>query len=97
MRLLGREVLDAGKRRHSLSRSRLDAWAEEIRLADWRNHAELKRKYPKASIVEDRKVIFDIGGNRYRIVALVDYVEQALLVLWFGTHAEYDRIDVRRL
>ena len=59
----------------------------------WSNPEDVKTSYPKASILKDGRVIFNIKGNDYRLVAALQYRAGALMIRFFGTHAEYDRID----
>ena len=59
--------------------------------------AELKRRFPKASIVDAERVVFDIGGNKFRIVAKIWFPGQAVWIKFIGTHREYDDIDVEAL
>jgi mRNA interferase HigB len=75
-------------------KSALDAWFQEVRSAAWRSPAELKRAYVSASIVGDDRVVFNIKGNDYRLVTVIDYTRQVVFIKWIGNHAEYDRIDV---
>lgn len=65
--------------------------------ADWRTPADVKRAYSNASIIDDERVVFNIKGNAYRLVAAIDYVRQTLFIKWIGAHAEYDKIDVRKV
>lgn len=57
----------------------------------------MKSRYPSASIIPGNRVVFNIRGNRYRLVAEVDYRRRALSIRFVGTHAEYDRIDAREV
>jgi mRNA interferase HigB len=59
----------------------------------WRNPEDVKASYPKASILKASRVIFNIKGNDYRLVAALQYRAGVLVIRFFGTHAEYDRID----
>ena len=61
----------------------------------WKNSAELKQQHRTASIISAERVVFNIKGNEFRLVVAVDYDHGVVLVLWLGTHREYDRIDVR--
>jgi mRNA interferase HigB len=65
--------------------------------ADWKNSADLKLGCRTASIVSSERVVFNIKGNEFRLVVAVDYDHGVILVLWLGTHGEYDRIDVRQV
>ena len=73
----------------------LDSWFSIASRAAWKNSAELKEQSRSASIVSGERVVFNIKGNDFRLVAAIDYGHQFLLVLWLGTHREYDRIDAR--
>lgn len=77
--------------------SALRAWFHEVRAATWRNSGELKASYRTASIIDSERVVFNIKGNDYRLVAAIDYESQILFIKWLGTHAEYDKIDVRTI
>ena len=81
-------------RLQSLVKAQLDAWYAMVSRAAWRNSAELKQQHRTASIVSAERVVFNIRGNEFRLVVAVDYGHGVVLVLWLGTHREYDRIDV---
>lgn len=78
-------------------KSSLDAWYREVDKADWNSSAQLKRDVGAASIVTSERVVFNIKGNEYRLVAAVDYRGKIVLVIWLGTHREYDRIVVEEV
>jgi len=78
-------------------KSHLDAWYAEAAAATWKSSAELKKQYSSASIVSAERVVFNIKGNEYRLVVAINYSYQVLLILWLGTHREYDRIDVEKV
>jgi mRNA interferase HigB len=65
--------------------------------AAWKNSAELKREKQTASIVSSERVVFNIKGNEFRLVVAVDYKNGVVLILWLGTHREYDQIDVKQV
>jgi mRNA interferase HigB len=65
----------------------------EARAAVWKDPSAIKRRYRHASFLADNRVIFNIGGNKYRLVAHVNYDFQIVYIKFVGTHAEYDRID----
>ncbi len=75
----------------------LDAWFHEVQRAGWRNSAEVKRSYATASIVSADRVVFNIKGNDYRLVAAIDYGRQIVFIKWIGTHRNYDKIDARTI
>lgn len=72
----------------------LEAWYALVRKAHWASSAELKEQFRSASIVSSQRVVFNIKGNDYRLVAGINYQAQSIFIKWLGTHAEYDNIDV---
>jgi mRNA interferase HigB len=72
-------------------------WYAAISNAAWSNFADVKATFNSADYVSNGKIIFDIGGNKYRIVALIGFRNQRVFILFVGTHADYDRIDVATL
>ena len=73
----------------------LDAWFEEVKRAKWKTSADIKVSYASASIVGADRVVFNIRGNRYRLVVAVNYRNGIVFIKWLGTHKAYDKIDVR--
>ena len=76
--------------RHPNSEQPLKAWFAEVQAADWRNPQGIKRRYGHASFVADNRVIFNISGNKYRLVARIRYDYQLINVRAVMTHREYD-------
>ena len=77
-----------------LFKRHINSWYAVVHRARWANSAELKQELRSASIVSARRVVFNIKGNDYRLVAEINFEYQVLFVKWLGTHKEYDRIDV---
>ena len=71
----------------------LEAWYKLARKANWASSAELKEQLRSASIVSAQRVVFNIKGNHYRLIAGINYQHQSIFIKWIGTHAEYDQID----
>jgi mRNA interferase HigB len=99
MIVIGTDVVEnylAGRAAHKgikASRSQYQAWLDIVIRANWRSPEDLKASYPKVSILKAGRVVFNIKGNDYRLVAAVQYRAGALAIRFFGNHAEYDRID----
>ena len=93
MRIIARRTLRHFWERHPDSEQPLRAWFAEAQAADWRNSQAIKRRYRHASFVADNRVIFNIGGNKYRLITHVNYDFRIVYIKFIGTHAEYDRID----
>ena len=100
MRIIARSTLTrfiaklAGREDQHAVKFALDSWFQEVRSAKWKTSADVKASYAHASIGADR-VVFNIKGNAYRLVAAVDYRRSIVFIKWLGTHGAYDRIDVR--
>ncbi|MFO0593829.1 MAG: type II toxin-antitoxin system HigB family toxin [Myxococcaceae bacterium] len=73
------------------------AWFKEVEKASWKSPAEVKKLYRSADFVGDGRIIFNIGGNKYRLVVWVKYSIELVLIKWVGTHSAYDAIDVRTI
>ena len=75
------------------AKGELDAWYAEAKAADWATPTEVKSKYGNASILKDGRVVFNICGNKYRLVVWVNYEYRTIYIRFFGTHKQYDAID----
>lgn len=90
MKLLGKQILYDFKEQHADARSQIESWEAEVEEAQWSTPADLKRRYPKASFLKNRHVVFDICWNRYRLLVQVTYKISIVLIKKIGTHKEYD-------
>lgn len=79
--------------RYQDAKGPLEAWHAEALKAVWLTPHDIKAQIGSASIVSDSLVVFNIAGNKYRLVVDVDYTRQAMFVKFVGTHAEYDKLD----
>jgi len=75
----------------------LQAWISEVKFTDWDSASELKLKYRNASIINNKRVVFNIKGNEYRLIVDIEYKLKIVFIVWFGTHTEYDKIDVKEV
>jgi mRNA interferase HigB len=103
MRVIARRTLRdfvaarAGHKDHAALKGAIDAWFDEVRKADWRSTADVKRRYASASVVSGERIVFNIKGNDYRLVVAVDFERRIVWIKWIGTHAEYNRIDAKEV
>ncbi|MCX7064452.1 MAG: type II toxin-antitoxin system HigB family toxin [Proteobacteria bacterium] len=93
MRVIARRALRDFWRRHPAAEQPLKAWFAEVQAGKWSHPHAIKRQYRHASFVGDNRVVFNIGGNKYRLVVHVNFAIGVVLIKFVGTHAEYDRID----
>jgi mRNA interferase HigB len=91
LRVIGRGCLDAFCHRHADVREQIKAWLAEVEEARWCKPTDIKERYPSASLLENNRVVFNLKGNKYRLIAKVSYKNQVVRVMKVGTHAEYDR------
>lgn len=70
----------------------MKSWVDEVKTADWSMPADIKEQYRSASILKNRRAVFNFKGNDYRLAVSVAYRYQAVYVKFIGTHAEYDAI-----
>jgi mRNA interferase HigB len=96
MRIISRKALRQFWERPQFADSEqpLRAWFREASRADWKSPAEIKDVYRSASIVGNDRVVFNIGGNKYRLVVRVNYAYGIVYIRFVGTHRQYDRIVV---
>jgi len=73
------------------------AWYRHTVSADWPDPSEVKRDFRNASILKDGRVVFNIAGNKYRLVVWVNYVYRVVYIRFIGTHAQYDKVDVQTI
>ena len=71
----------------------IEAWFAEASKANWRTPQEVKAQFRSASILKGGRVVFNIAGNKYRLVVAIDYERQACFMKFIGTHEQYDSID----
>lgn len=93
MRIISRRRLVEFWNSHPDAEQPLRAWYAEIRKANWKSPAEIKATYRSVSILSDNRVVFNIKGNTYRLVVIVEYSQGKMFIRFVGTHAEYNRID----
>ena len=82
-------------RKYKPAAESLKAWVFEVRYSTWNHANELKSKYRNASIISSKRVEFNIKGNDYRLIVDIEYKLKIVFIVWFGTHDEYDKIDVK--
>ena len=90
MKLLGKKLLHNFKEAHADAQSQIESWEAEVEETQWNNPHDLKSRYPKASLVKNQHVVFDLCWNKYRLLVQVNYKNGIVLIKKIGTHKEYD-------
>jgi mRNA interferase HigB len=94
VRIIARRTLLHAWGRYRDAENPLKAWFKEVEVAHWAGSEDVRRQYRTASIVGDERVVFNIKGNSYRLVVAINYAAKIVFIKFFGTHAEYNKIDV---
>jgi len=95
--IINRKTLLAYAEKYPNAKNALFEWYYEFLSAEFKNFHELKTAYGNASLVGDDRVVINIMGNHYRLVIRVVFLYKTIQIKWFGTHAEYDKIDVTNI
>ena len=91
MKIIGRKKLFEFKKKHSDACSQIDSWEAETKDAEWQTTKDIKRRYAHASFMANNHVVFNIKGNRYRLLVQVNYTNKVVLIKKIGTHEEYSK------
>lgn len=75
----------------------LRAWFAEAKKANWKNSNEVKKQFRNASIIGNNRIVFNIKGNKYRLIVAADYSYKIIFIRFIGTHAEYDKVDAKEI
>lgn len=97
MRIIAVNTLKQFWEKHPLAEQSILAWYEEAEKAEWDNPNELKSHYRNASVLNDKRVVFNIHGNSFRLIVDIEYRLKIVFIVWFGTHKEYDKIDSKTI
>lgn len=97
MRVIAVSTLWAFWERFPDAEQPLKAWCEEAKCAAWIQPADIKAQYRSASVLKNRRVVFNVKGNDYRLIVAVAYKLQIVYVKFVGTHKEYDAVDAETI
>lgn len=97
MRVIAKKILRDFWVKHADCEQQLKSWYKETSKAEWKNTKIIKIGYPTASFLADNRIVFNIKGNNYRLIVRVNYDYQIVWIRFIGTHAEYDKVDARKI
>ena len=97
MRIIAKKALKDYWTKEPAARAALEAWHAEAKNAEWSTPADVKASYGTASILKDGRVVFNICGNKYRLVVWINYAFFTIYVRFVGTHNEYGEIDAQTI
>ena len=95
MRILVKKTILYYSKKYPIAQTQLLIWYTEFSKMTFKSFNELKQVYGNASVVNNNRVVFNIKGNDFKLLVSINFLQQACYVIWFGTHKEYDKIDVR--
>lgn len=97
MRIIAIKTLKSYWEEYPQAKQALLAWYDETEIANWSNPNELKLQYRNASVINDKRIVFNIHGNSYRLIVDIEYRLKIVFVVWFGSHAQYDMVDIKKV
>lgn len=96
-RIFAKSTLRAFWEVHPDSEQYLKTWFDTAMNSDWKSPNDVKQTYASASILKDGRIVFNLRGNSYRLVAKFNFQKQWIFIRFIGTHAEYDKIDANTI
>jgi mRNA interferase HigB len=97
LRVLSKRTLRDFWKLNPDSEQQLLVWFREASKADWNNPNEIKLQYASASILKNSRVVFNICGNKYRLIVEINFTRKWAFIRFIGTHKEYDKIDANSI
>ncbi len=93
MRIIARKTLKEFWENHADARQPLQAWYADVKHVTWEKPSDIKSVYRNASFIENNRVVFNIKGNKYRLIVVIQYDYSIVYIRFIGTHREYDNIE----
>ena len=93
MRVIAKKALQQFWEKNPSAKQPLLSWHKAAQTMKWQNMAEIKERFSSASIINATRVVFNIGGNKYRLICIVRFNKQVIFIRFIGTHKEYDQIN----
>ncbi len=97
MRIIARRTLREFWVRHPRAEQPLKAWFREAATAHWAGPEDVKRRYRHASILKGNRAVFNIAGNRYRLIVQINYDFRVIYIRFVGSHSDYDKINAETI
>ena len=97
MRVIAKKILREFWEKHNDAENQLKTWFKEASKANWKTPADIKKEYTKASILKQSRVVFNICGNKYRLIVEINYMRQWVFIRFIGTHTDYNKINAEKI
>jgi len=92
LRVIAKKILRDFWEKNEDCEQQLKSWFREVQKSEWENPNQIKEEYPSASILNNNRVVFNIKGNNYRLIAKISFEYQMIWIRFIGTHGDYDKI-----
>lgn len=96
-RIFAKSTLRIFWERHSDSEQHLKTWFDTVKSANWKSPNDVKQTYVNASVLKNSRIVFNIKGNSYRLIAKFNFEKKWVFIRFIGTHNEYDKIDANNI
>ena len=97
MRIIAKKILREFWEIHPDCEQQLKSWFKETNKVVWKNSNDIKSEYPSASILINNRIVFNIKGNKYRLIVKINFEYEMVWVRFIGTHAQYDKINANNI
>lgn len=97
MRVISKKILREFWEKYSDSEQQLKTWYKEASKANWTSPGDIKNEYAKASILKNGRVVFNICGNKYRLIVEINYLRKWVFIRFIGSHKDYDKINAQKI
>ena len=97
MRVIAKKILRDFWEKYTDSEQQLKTWYKEASKASWSSPNVIKNEYAKASILKSGRVVFNVCGDKYRLIVDINYIRQWVFIRFIGTHSEYDKVDADKI
>ncbi|MFH1932221.1 MAG: type II toxin-antitoxin system HigB family toxin [Pseudomonadota bacterium] len=97
MQIIAKKTLKDFWQTHKETEEPLKAWYYEAKHSNWNSPQDIKDKYRSASIIKNKRVVFNIKGNKYRLVVQINYEKHIVSIRFIGTHKQYDKINAEEI
>lgn len=97
MRIIAKKILVNFYKLHASSKASLEAWYNEIVDSEWNKPGDVIELFPSADVITGKRFVFNIKGNQYRLVADIEFKLKLVFIVWIGTHAMYNKINVKEI
>ena len=97
MRIITRREINQFAEKHADSKGSLNEWYLKTKSREWTNFQDIKETFNSVDYVGNDLYVFNINGNKYRIVARIFFQKPIVFIRFIGTHTEYDKLDLDKL